>query len=163
VKFQFWPALTKSFAPSMGLVTCSSSSCVSGFYDSSSVGGHGGHNLCSSRWVKALRGGLSGNMGPTSHRPSVLQSTPPRVLPYNKQGMCHTVALWFALKSISRQKKTYGNSNISPCKNTTFKKISKRNQNPSRYYNSMTNLNFQHKPKYHLSKNPHIKIGLLIT
>jgi hypothetical protein len=29
----------------------------------------------------------------------------------------------------------------------------KRNQNPSRYYyNSITNLKFQHKPKYHLSK-----------
>jgi hypothetical protein len=26
-----------------------------------------------------------------------------------------------------------------------------------------TNLKFQHKPKYHLSKNPHIKIDLLPT
>jgi hypothetical protein len=34
-----------------------------------------------------------------------------------------------------------------------FKKSSKRNQNPLRYYNSIiTNLKFQHKPKYHLSK-----------
>jgi hypothetical protein len=33
-----------------------------------------------------------------------------------------------------------------------FKKSSKKNQNPSRYYNSITNLEFQHKPKYHLSK-----------
>ncbi len=32
------------------------------------------------------------------------------------------------------------------------KKSSKRNQNPSRYYNSVSNLKFQHKPKYHLSK-----------
>ncbi len=136
----------------MGFVTCSSPSCVSGFQDSSSVGGHGGHNLCSSHWVKALRGGLSENMGPTSHRPSVLQSTPPRALPYNKQGVCHTMALRFALNSILRQKKTYGNTNISPCKNIIFKKSSKRNQNPSTYYNSMTNLNFQYKPKYHLSK-----------
>jgi hypothetical protein len=34
------------------------------------------------------------------------------------------------------------------------KKSSERNQNPSRYYyNSIiTNLKFQHKPKYHLSK-----------
>jgi hypothetical protein len=31
-------------------------------------------------------------------------------------------------------------------------KSSKRNQNTSRYYNSITNLKFQHKPKYHLSK-----------
>jgi hypothetical protein len=32
------------------------------------------------------------------------------------------------------------------------KKSSKRNQNPSRYYNSITNLKFHHKPKYYLSK-----------
>jgi hypothetical protein len=31
-------------------------------------------------------------------------------------------------------------------------KSSKRNQNPSTYYNSITNLKFQHKPKYHLPK-----------
>jgi hypothetical protein len=38
-------------------------------------------------------------------------------------------------------------------KNIISKKSSKRNQNPSRYYNSIiTNLKFQHKPKYHLSK-----------
>jgi len=37
-------------------------------------------------------------------------------------------------------------------KNIIFKKSSERNQNPSRYYNSVTNLKFQHKPKYHLSK-----------
>jgi hypothetical protein len=28
----------------------------------------------------------------------------------------------------------------------------------SRYYNSVTNLKFQNKPKHHLSKNPCIKI-----
>jgi hypothetical protein len=33
------------------------------------------------------------------------------------------------------------------------KKSSKRNQNPSSYHNSITNLKFQHKPKYHLSKS----------
>jgi hypothetical protein len=70
-----------------------------------------------------------------------------------KQGVCHTVAFPFTLKkSILIQKKNYGNSNISPCKNIIFKKSSKRNQNPSRYYNSITILEFQHKPKYHLSK-----------
>jgi hypothetical protein len=31
-------------------------------------------------------------------------------------------------------------------------KSSKRNQNPSRYFNSVTNFKFQHKSKYHLSK-----------
>jgi hypothetical protein len=70
----------------------------------------------------------------------------------NKHRVCHTVPLPFTLKSILRQKKNYGNSNISSYKNITFKKSSKRNQNPSRYYNSITNLKFQHKPKYHLSK-----------
>jgi hypothetical protein len=38
-------------------------------------------------------------------------------------------------------------------KNMIFKKSSKKDQNPSRYYNSITNLKFQHKPKYHLSKS----------
>ncbi len=72
---------------------------------------------------------------------------------YIKQGVCHTVALRFTLKSILRQKKNYWNSNISPCKDIIFKKSSKRNQNASRYYNSiLTNLKFQHKPKHHLSK-----------
>jgi hypothetical protein len=78
-----------------------------------------------------------------------------------KQGVCHIVALPFALKKISRQKKNYENSNISPCENIIFKKSSKRNQSPSRYYNSITNLNFQHKPKISSFKNTHIKIDLL--
>jgi hypothetical protein len=32
-------------------------------------------------------------------------------------------------------------------KNTIFQKSSERNQNPSRYYNSITKLKFQYKPK----------------
>jgi hypothetical protein len=69
------------------------------------------------------------------------------------RGVSH-LAVPLTLKSILRQKKNYGNSNISPCKNIFLEKPSKRNQNPSRYcYNSIiTNLKFQHKPKYHLSK-----------
>jgi hypothetical protein len=51
-----------------------------------------------------------------------------------KQGVCGTMVLPFTLKSISMQKKNYGNSNISPCKNIIFKNSSKRNQNPSTYY-----------------------------
>jgi hypothetical protein len=39
-----------------------------------------------------------------------------------------------------------------------FKKSSKRNQNPSRYYNSIiTNLKFQHKPKYIMFKKSSYK------
>jgi hypothetical protein len=71
--------------------------------------------------------------------------------------VCHTVALPFTLKNILRQKKNYENSNISPCKNKIFKEPSKRIQNASRYYNSITNLKFQLEPL----KNPYIKIDLL--
>jgi hypothetical protein len=46
-----------------------------------------------------------------------------------QQGVCHTVALPFTLKSILRQEKTYyGNSNISPCKNIIFKNPLKENK-----------------------------------
>ncbi len=76
--------------------------------------------------------------------------------------MSHRVALPFTLKSILGKRKNYESSNISPCNNIIFKISSKRNQNPSRYYNSITNLKFQHKPKYHVSKNPHIRIDLLL-
>jgi hypothetical protein len=50
------------------------------------------------------------------------------------------------------------------CKNIVFKKSSKGNQNPSRYYyNFITNLKFQHNPKILSSfKNPHIKIDLIL-
>jgi hypothetical protein len=41
----------------------------------------------------------------------------------SKQGVCHTVALPFTLKSILKQAKNYGNSNISPCKSIIFQKI----------------------------------------
>jgi hypothetical protein len=62
------------------------------------------------------------------------------------------VALPFTLKGILRRKRNFGSSNVSPCKNIIFKKSLKRNQNPSRYNHSITNLEFQNKPKYHLSK-----------
>jgi hypothetical protein len=62
------------------------------------------------------------------------------------------VALPFTLKSTLREKKNYENSNISPCKNIILKKSFERNQNPSKYCNFVTNLKFQHKPNYHLSK-----------
>jgi len=69
---------------------------------------------------------------------------------------CH---LHTSLSIFRQKKKNYGNSNISACKNIIFKKSSKWNQNPSRYYhNSRTNLKFQHKPKLSSFKNPHIKI-----
>jgi hypothetical protein len=62
------------------------------------------------------------------------------------------------------QKKNYENSNISPCENIIFKKSSKRNQNPSRYYNSIiTNPIFNRSQNISYFKfNPHIKIDLLL-
>jgi hypothetical protein len=67
--------------------------------------------------------------------------------------VCHACGLAIYMKKyLNAKKKNYENSNISPCKNIIFQKSSKRNQNPSKYYNSVTNLEFQHKPKYHLSK-----------
>jgi len=86
---------------------------------------------------------LTRNSAPKTHK-----------LCINKQEVCHTMALPFTLKNYLKAKKNYGNSKISPCKNILiFKKFSKRNQNLSRCYNSIiTNLKFQHKPKYHLSK-----------
>jgi len=59
------------------------------------------------------------------------------------------------------QKKNYENSNISPCKNIIFKKPSKRNQNPWRYHNSLTNLKFPTQAKIWYFKNPHIKATVL--
>jgi hypothetical protein len=56
--------------------------------------------------------------------------------PYTREtrGVSHC-GLAIYIKSILKQKKNYGNSNISSCKNIVFKKSSKRNQNPSRHYN----------------------------
>jgi hypothetical protein len=72
------------------------------------------------------------------------------------------MALPFTLKSILRQKKNYGNSNISPCKNIIFPKSCKRNQNLSRYYNSIINQSQVSKQaKISSFKNPHKKINLL--
>jgi hypothetical protein len=91
-------------------------------------------------------------VGVSSFHPWVYCNTHKAFLNITK-GICRSVALPFTLKSISRQKKNYGNSNISPCKNRIFKNSSEKNQNPSRYYNSITNLKFQRQAKiYHLSK-----------
>jgi hypothetical protein len=63
----------------------------------------------------------------------MLQRTSPTIKELTR-GVCHILALPFTLKSILRQKKNYGNSNISPCKNKIFTTFSKKNKNPSRYY-----------------------------
>jgi hypothetical protein len=57
-------------------------------------------------------------------------------LPSTQQGVCHIGPLPFAFKSIlMKKKKTYGNSNISPCKNIIFKKNPpKENQKSFKIY-----------------------------
>jgi len=75
---------------------------------------------------------------------------PPAKKKTKTRGVLHCLLVIY-IKNIYilRQKKNYENSNISPCKNIIFKKkSSERNQNPSRYYDFITNLKFQHKPKY---------------
>jgi hypothetical protein len=65
------------------------------------------------------------------------------------------VTLWpcqFTFKSILRQKKNYAKLKYFTMQKYNLQNSFKGNQNPSRYYNSITNLKFQHKPKYHLSK-----------
>jgi hypothetical protein len=42
------------------------------------------------------------------------------------------------------------------------KKSSKRNQNPSRYYNSIIDLKFPTQAKISSFRNPHIKIDLVL-
>jgi hypothetical protein len=61
------------------------------------------------------------------------------------------VALPFTLKKdLKAKEELWKLKYISPCKNIIFKKSSKRNQAPSTYYNYITNLKFQHKPKYQI-------------
>jgi hypothetical protein len=95
---------------------------------------------------------------PQNYSLPYIWTTTPKVT----RGVSHCCLAIYIKKYLIAKKKNYGNSNISPCKNILFQKSSKRNQNPSRYYNSITNLKFQHKPKYHLSKSPHVKIDLLL-
>jgi hypothetical protein len=65
---------------------------------------------------------FSWQLSPQSHQVSLGKKS-------KKHRVCHTVALPFTLKSILRQNKNHGFSNISPCKSIILiKKPSKRNQ-----------------------------------
>jgi hypothetical protein len=72
------------------------------------------------------------------------------------------VALPFTLKSILRQKKNYGNSNISPYKNIILKKSLKPKKKSFiilKLYNNLSQVSTQ--AKISSFKNPHIKINLI--
>jgi hypothetical protein len=85
----------------------------------------------------------------------------PCFIKLNKHGVCNIVALSFILKTVLRQKKTFEDSNISPSKNIILKKSFKRNQNPSRYHNSITNLKFNTSQNIIFQKSSCTKIDLL--
>jgi hypothetical protein len=70
-----------------------------------------------------------------------------------KQGVCRTMALPITLKSILRKRRIMETQIFHHVKNIIYKKSSKRNPKSFKIlYNSGTNLKFQHKPNYHLSK-----------
>jgi len=74
------------------------------------------------------------------------------------------MTLPFTLKSILRQKKNYGNSNIFTMQKYGLPKIplieTKILQDI--ITRELISSLFQHEPKYHLFKNPHIKIKPII-
>jgi hypothetical protein len=55
-------------------------------------------------------------------------------------------------KYLKAKEELWKNSNISPCKNIIFKKILLNKPKSFKISSSITNLKFQHKPEYHLSK-----------
>jgi hypothetical protein len=60
-----------------------------------------------------------------------------------KQGVCHTVALPFAFQKYLKAKRRIMETQIfHHAKVYSSKNPLKENQNPSRYYNSITNLKF---------------------
>jgi len=69
----------------------------------------------------------------------------------NKQTRCVShCGLAIYIKTYRKVKQELWKLKHFTMKNVLVKKSSKENQNPSRYYNSTTNLKLQHKPKYHL-------------
>jgi hypothetical protein len=79
------------------------------------------------------------------------------------RGVSHFGPAIYIKKDLKAKEEFFGNSNISPCKNIIFKNSSKKTQNISKYYNSLTNLKFQHKPKYHLKKSSYKIRPIIIT
>jgi hypothetical protein len=72
--------------------------------------------------------------------------------------VCHTGALPFTLKKYLKAKEELWKLKYFTIQKYNLqKKCSKRNQNPSGYHKSITNLKFQHKPQLSSFKNPHIK------
>jgi hypothetical protein len=78
--------------------------------------------------------------------------------PKTTRGLSHC-GLAIYIKTYLKAKEELWKLKYFTMRNYNLQKISsKTNPNSSRYYNPITNLKSQHKPKYHLSNNPHIKI-----
>jgi hypothetical protein len=71
---------------------------------------------------------------------------------FGTRGVSHCGLAIYIKKDLKAKRRIMDTQIFHHAKNIIFKKSSKRNQNPSRYHNSITNLKFQHKRKYHLPK-----------
>jgi hypothetical protein len=79
-----------------------------------------------------------------------------------KLRVCHTVALPFTLKSISREKKNYENSNISPWKIYNLPEILYKKPKSFKILQVYNESQVSTQVKISSFKNPHIKIDLLL-
>jgi hypothetical protein len=68
------------------------------------------------------------------------------------RGVSHSGLVIYIKKYLKAKEELWKFEYFTMQKYNLEKKSSKGNQNPSRYHNSVTNLKFQHKPEYHLSK-----------
>jgi hypothetical protein len=77
--------------------------------------------------------------------------------------MSHCCLAIYIKKHLKPKRRITKTQIFSPCKNIIFKKSSKRNPNPSRYYNSCNESQVWTQAKISSFKNRHIKIDLLFT
>jgi len=77
------------------------------------------------------------------------------------RGVSHCGLAMYIKKYLKAKEELWKLKYFTMQKYINLQKSSKRNQNPSRYFNSITNLKFQTQAKISSVKNPHIKIELL--
>jgi hypothetical protein len=86
----------------------------------------------------------------------------PNQLTNKTRGVSHCSLAIYIKKYLKAKDKLWKFKYFTLQKYNLPKNCFKRDQNPSRYQNSITNFKFQHKPKISSFKNPHIKIDLLL-
>jgi len=77
------------------------------------------------------------------------------------RGVSHCGLAMYIKKYLKAKEELWKLKYFTMQKYINLQKSSKRNQNPSRYFNSITNLKFQTQAKISSVKNPYIKIELL--